>query len=144
MSERFWETTPLAALTPEQWEALCDGCGKCCLEKFEDEDTGQIVYSRVACALLNLKTCRCQEYAARATLMPDCITLTTETLRDAAWLPETCAYRRLTEGKSLPPWHPLLTGDPRSVGDAGHSVRGRVLAPRPGLNPLMNLIDWIR
>lgn len=144
MSERFWETTPLVGLTPEQWEALCDGCGKCCLEKFEAEDTGQIIYSRVACALLNLTTCRCQHYTTRAQLMPDCITLTPETLKNAEWLPETCAYRRLTEGKALPLWHPLLTGDPRSVGDAGHSVRGRVLAPKPGLNPLMNLIDWIR
>ena len=144
MSERFWETTPLEALTPEQWEALCDGCGKCCLEKFEDEDTGQIIYSRVACALLDLKTCRCQHYAERAQHMPDCITLTPETLQNAAWLPETCAYRCRTEGRPLPKWHPLLTGDLGSVAAAGHSVRGRVLAPKSGLNPLMNLIDWIR
>ncbi|MBV5310538.1 YcgN family cysteine cluster protein, partial [Chromatium okenii] len=126
MSERFWETTPLTALTPAQWEALCDGCGKCCLEKFENEDTGQIIYSRIACALLDLNTCRCADYAGRAQQMPDCITLTPEVLQQPTWLPETCAYRRLAEGKPLPRWHPLFTGDAQSVIDAGQSVRGRV------------------
>ncbi|MBK1695499.1 hypothetical protein CKO09_12255 [Chromatium weissei] len=144
MSERFWETTPLTALTPAQWEALCDGCGKCCLEKFEDEDTGQIIYSRIACALLDLNSCRCADYAKRARQMPDCITLTPEVLQQPTWLPETCAYRLLAERKPLPHWHPLLTGDARSVIDAGHSVRGRVFAPKAGVDPLMNLIDWIR
>ncbi|MGQ9831937.1 MAG: YcgN family cysteine cluster protein [Thermochromatium sp.] len=144
MNERFWETTPLTELTAEQWESLCDGCGKCCLEKFEDEETGNIVYSRVACALLDLKTCRCRHYADRAQLMPDCITLVPQVLAWPQWLPETCAYRLLAEGRPLPDWHPLISGDPDSVVDAGQSVRGRVIGPETGEDPLMNLIDWIR
>jgi uncharacterized protein len=140
----FWENTPLKEMTAEQWEALCDGCGKCCLEKFEDEETGNIVYSRVACALLDLKTCRCRQYAERARLMPDCVTIVPQVLAWPQWLPETCAYRRLAEGRPLPVWHPLISGDPDSVVQAGQSVRGRVIGPETGEDPLMNLIDWIR
>jgi uncharacterized cysteine cluster protein YcgN (CxxCxxCC family) len=139
----FWETTPLAAMTPEQWESLCDGCGKCCLEKFEEEETERIVYSRVACTLLDLKTCRCRDYANRASQVPDCVTLTPAELVRPQWLPETCAYRRLAEGRPLPPWHPLIAGDPGSVVRAGQSVRGRVIRPGPRTDPLMHLIDWI-
>lgn len=144
MTECFWETTPLDAMTASQWDALCDGCAKCCLEKFEDEDTGRIVYSRIACALLDLDTCRCSDYANRAQKMHDCVTLTPQVLKNPSWLPETCAYRRLAVGGTLPAWHPLLTGNPQSVAEAGHSVRGRVLSPKSGEHPLMNLIDWIR
>ncbi|GAB0148382.1 MULTISPECIES: YcgN family cysteine cluster protein [Marichromatium] len=140
----FWETTPLELMDTGQWDALCDGCGKCCLEKFEDEDTGRIVYSRIACALLDLDTCRCRDYPNRARRMPDCITLTPEHLADPRWLPETCAYRLLAEGRPLPRWHPLVSGDPESVAEAGESVRGRVLSPETGENPLMHLIDWVR
>ncbi|AHF04982.1 hypothetical protein MARPU_14865 [Marichromatium purpuratum 984] len=140
----FWETTPLELMDAEQWDALCDGCGKCCLEKFEDEDTGRIVYSRIACALLDLDTCRCRDYPNRARHMPDCITLTLAHLDDPTWLPETCAYRLLAEGRPLPRWHPLISGDPESVVEAGESVRGRVLSPETGENPLMHLIDWVR
>lgn len=140
----FWETTPLSAMTTAQWESLCDGCGKCCLEKFEEEDTGAIVYSRVACTLLDIATCRCRDYPHRATQVADCITLTPAELAPATWLPTTCAYRRLTEGRPLPRWHPLLTGDPESVVKAGQSVRGRVIGPQSGEDPLMNLIDWIK
>jgi hypothetical protein len=142
--DRFWETTPLDAMTPEQWESLCDGCGKCCLEKFEEEETGRVVYSRVACTLLDLDSCRCKDYANRARLVSDCVTLVPAVLAQPTWLPETCAYRRLAEGKPLPPWHPLITGDQASVAKAGHSVRGRVIRPGRGADPLMNLIDWIR
>jgi uncharacterized cysteine cluster protein YcgN (CxxCxxCC family) len=140
----FWETTPLTEMTAEQWESLCDGCGKCCLEKFEEEDTGEIVYSRVACALLDIRTCRCKDYANRAAKMADCVDLAPAVLLVPNWLPETCAYRRLAEGKALPEWHPLRTGTPDSVVEAGHSVRGRVIGPESGEDPLMNLIDWIR
>lgn len=139
----FWETTPLDAMTPEQWESLCDGCAKCCLEKFEDEDTGKIVYSRVACVLLDLGTCRCGDYANRAKRVHDCVTLVPEVLRQPAWLPETCAYRRLAEGRALPHWHPLITGTPDSVAAAGHSVYGRIIAPARAGDPLWHLIDWI-
>lgn len=140
----FWETTKLGDMTPEQWESLCDGCAKCCLEKFEEEETGRIVYSQVACTLLDLGTCRCRDYANRAAKVPDCVTLTPAELAQPQWLPETCAYRRLAEGRPLPLWHPLLTGDPGSVVEAGHSVGGRVIAPGPDTDPLMHLIDWIR
>jgi uncharacterized cysteine cluster protein YcgN (CxxCxxCC family) len=140
----FWETTPLDAMSREQWESLCDGCGKCCLEKFEDEDTGDIVYSRVACTLLDLGTCRCGDYTNRSSRVHDCVTLVPEVLETPGWLPETCAYRRLAEGRPLPRWHPLITGDPESVADAGHSVRGRVVGPEKAGDPLMNLIDWIK
>lgn len=144
MNDHFWESTPLTAMTADQWESLCDGCGKCCLEKFEDEDTGAIIYSRVACQLLDLDSCRCSDYADRARRMPDCVTLVPEVLVKPGWLPETCAYRRLAEGKPLPAWHPLLTGDPLSTIDAGQSVLGRAISPDTGEDPMMNLIDWIR
>ncbi len=140
----FWETTPLGAMTPAQWESLCDGCGKCCLEKFEEEESGRIVYSRVACTLLDLNSCRCQDYPNRAKKVADCVTLTPAVLKPPTWLPETCAYRRLAEGRPLPQWHPLITGDPDSVTAAGQSVRGRVIGPESGEDPLMNLIDWIK
>ena len=122
MPKPFWETTALIDMTAEQWESLCDGCGKCCLEKFEDDETGRIIYSRVACQLLDVETCRCRDYHNRARLMPDCITLVPEVLEQSTWLPETCAYRLVSEGKPLPQWHPLLTGDPETVAEAGESV----------------------
>jgi uncharacterized cysteine cluster protein YcgN (CxxCxxCC family) len=143
-SRPFWEITPLAALTLDQWESLCDGCGKCCLEKFEDEDSGDIVYSRVACELLDVTTCRCGDYANRRRQVPDCVQITPAVLQKPAWLPETCAYRRLAEGRRLPDWHPLLTGDPSSTIEAGQSVSGRAIRPTRGTDPLMHLIDWIR
>ncbi len=140
----FWETTPLNAMTKAQWESLCDGCGKCCLEKFEDEDTGDIIYSRIACVLLDTATCRCRDYENRANQVADCVSLVPAALEVPNWLPETCAYRRLREGRRLPKWHPLLTGDPESVANAGRCVRGRVIGPESGEDPLMNLIDWIK
>ncbi len=143
-ADNFWETVPLKVMTGAQWESLCDGCGKCCLEKFEEEETGRIVYSQVACALLDLETCRCSDYPNRAARMPDCVTLTPAALANSRWLPETCAYRRLAEGHALPSWHPLITGDPNSVLQAGESLYGRAIRPGPRTNPLMHLIDWIR
>ena len=140
----FWETKSLGDMTPAQWESLCDGCAKCCLEKFEEEETGRIVYSQVACTLLDLGTCRCRDYPNRAKIVSDCVTLTPAELVRPQWLPETCAYRRLAEGKPLPAWHPLITGDWGTVVRAGHSVGGRVIAPGPDVDPLMNLIDWVR
>lgn len=141
--ERFWETTPLDAMTPQQWESLCDGCAKCCLEKFEDEDTRRIVYTNVACKLLDLETARCGDYAHRHRLVPSCLALTTELLRDPYWLPETCAYRRLTEKRRLPDWHPLISGDPASVAAAGHSLAGRAISETEVDNLEWHLIDWI-
>ena len=141
---RFWETTLLGALNPDQWESLCDGCGKCCLEKFEDEETGDIVYSNVACVLLDTVTCRCGDYQNRANQVPDCIALVPAVLEDPRWLPETCAYRLVAEGKPLPDWHPLESGDPGSVHSAGQSVAGRVIPAAQADDPILHLIDWIR
>ncbi|MDP2228999.1 MAG: YcgN family cysteine cluster protein [Moraxellaceae bacterium] len=127
MRERFWERHALAELSTEEWEALCDGCGRCCLHKLEYEDTGEIDYTRVACKLLDLSTAQCSDYPGRRRHVPDCVQLTPATLDAINWLPGTCAYRRLNEGRGLPRWHPLLTGDAASVQRAGISVIGRVL-----------------
>ena len=125
---RFWERHPLDALTKDEWEALCDGCGRCCLNKLEDEDTGEVAFTRVACRLLDGETCRCAQYPIRKHFVPECVVLTPGTLPDVAyWLPGTCAYRLLHEGQPLRPWHPLLSGDPESVHRAGISVRGRTV-----------------
>ncbi len=122
---RYWDTVPLSDMTPDEWEALCDGCGKCCLQKLEFEDNGEVAFTRVACRLLDGTTCRCTSYADRHTHVPDCVTLTPEALPKVAyWLPRTCAYRLLHEGKKLLRWHPLRTGDPDSVHRAGKSVQG--------------------
>jgi uncharacterized cysteine cluster protein YcgN (CxxCxxCC family) len=121
---RFWDK-PLRDLTRAEWEALCDGCGKCCLNKLECADTGEVAFTRVACRLLDGETCRCTRYPIRRQFVPDCVSLTAATVPKVAyWLPRTCAYRLRHEGKPLPDWHPLETGDPESVHRAGMSVRG--------------------
>lgn len=123
----FWETTPLSDMSASQWESLCDGCGRCCLHKVEDTDTHEIFYTSVACKLLNIDTCRCRHYRNRHDHVSDCIQLRKEHLGHLGWLPESCAYRRLDEGRKLPDWHPLITGDPDSVHRAGISVQGRTV-----------------
>jgi len=121
---QFWEH-PLTSLNPTEWEALCDGCGKCCLNKLEDEDTGQVLFTRVACRLLDGESCRCGQYDIRRQFVPECVVLTPKTLpKIAYWLPQTCAYKLLHQGKPLFDWHPLISGDPESVHAAGQSVRG--------------------
>lgn len=125
LSAKFWEKKPLERLNPQEWEALCDGCGKCCLNKLEDEDSGEVALTRVACRLLDDSSCRCAHYENRHQFIPECIVLKPDNLDSHAyWMPQTCAYRLLWEGKSLPQWHPLLTGDPNSPHDAGVTVRG--------------------
>ncbi|WP_417837935.1 YcgN family cysteine cluster protein [Tritonibacter scottomollicae] len=127
--DRFWEQKPLKTLSAREWEALCDGCGKCCLNKLEDEDTGEVALTRVACRLLDDQSCQCAHYETRHSFIPECIVLKPENLdTHAYWMPQTCAYRRLWEGKSLPDWHPLVTGDPDSVHRAGVSVRGMTVS----------------
>lgn len=123
----FWETKTLEEMTPEEWESLCDGCGRCCLLKLEDEDTGETFNSNVRCQLLNGHTCRCSNYAHRHELVPDCVRLDPEAVRTLGWIPTTCAYRRLAEGRGLAWWHPLISGDPQTVIDAGISVRSRTV-----------------
>lgn len=125
---RFWETVPLSKMSPAEWEALCDGCGKCCLHKIEYEDTGEVEFTSVACRLLDGQTCRCTQYPIRHQFVPDCVTLTARKLPDVAyWLPQTCAYRLLHFGEALYEWHPLISGDPDSVHRAGMSMRGRTV-----------------
>ncbi|THD84954.1 YcgN family cysteine cluster protein [Aliigemmobacter aestuarii] len=125
---RFWETVPLTKMTPTEWEALCDGCGKCCLNKIEYEDTGEVDFTTVACRLLDGETCRCTQYPIRHQFVPDCVTLTHAKLKDVAyWLPQTCAYRLLHFGQPLYDWHPLISGNPESVHEAGMSMRGRTV-----------------
>ena len=119
----FWEK-PLAELSRAEWEALCDGCGKCCLHKLEDEETGEIFRTNVACKLLDRRSARCSDYRGRFAYVPDCIRLTLRTLGDHEWLPSTCAYRLRAAGESLPEWHYLICGDREAVHRAGMSVRG--------------------
>ena len=128
MRPKFWETLPLEALTHNEWEALCDGCGKCCLNKLEFEDTGEVAFTRLACQLLDGETCRCKNYENRRDFVPDCVQVTPERLPNIVyWLPRTCAYRRLHEGKPLLDWHPLISGTTQSVHDARISVQGWTL-----------------
>lgn len=120
----FWKSKSLSDMSREEWESLCDGCGRCCLNKLEDEDTGQYLYTRAACKLLDLETCRCTDYANRQAKVPDCVALTPKNVGSLGWLPATCAYRLLDEGKNLPWWHPLVSGRDETVAEAGITVAG--------------------
>jgi uncharacterized cysteine cluster protein YcgN (CxxCxxCC family) len=140
----FWRRKALRDMTLEEWESLCDGCGKCCLYKLEDADTGEVYYTDVRCRLLDDRTGRCGDYVNRAARVADCITITPELLADPYWLPTSCAYRRLAEGRDLPDWHPLLTGDPRTVVRAGHCVCGRTVSEDQVDDLEEHIIQWIR
>ena len=142
--EPFWRTKTLAEMTPAEWESLCDGCGKCCLLKLEDPDTAEIAYTDVACHLLHLGTCRCGNYPERKTIVTDCVVLSPETIATLRWMPSTCAYRLLDEGKELPWWHPLVSGDPESVHQAGISVRGRAVSEKrvPDEELEDHIVEW--
>lgn len=118
----FWRTRALDQLSEDEWESLCDGCGKCCLHKIEDEDTSELLYTRVACRLLDIARCRCTDYDRRFMQVPDCLAIR-QHLDKVHWLPETCAYRVLAEGHDLPSWHPLRSGDPEAVHRHGISIR---------------------
>ena len=129
-------------MTTGEWESLCDGCAKCCLEKLEDVDTGAIAYTNVACRLLDLGTCRCTNYAERIRWVPDCVPLRHDNVADLHWMPSTCAYRLLAEGRDLPDWHPLVTGDAESVHRAGVSVRGRAVSERQAGDLEDHICTW--
>ncbi|MBC7953509.1 MAG: YcgN family cysteine cluster protein [Rhodospirillaceae bacterium] len=138
----FWRTKPISSMSRTEWESLCDGCGKCCLHKLEDEDTGRVHYTNVACRMLNTGTCRCKDYDNRKRYVPDCVQLTAAAVGELKWLPTTCAYRLLAEGKDLPWWHPLVSGDDNTVHEAGISVRARCI-PENRAGPLdHHIVTW--
>ena len=120
---KFWRTKKLNELSDEEWESLCDGCGQCCLIKLEDEDTRELLHTRLACKLLNIGVCRCTDYGNRHERVSDCVVISPETIGRLDWLPHSCAYRLVSEGKDLYWWHPLVSGDPHTVHEAGVSVR---------------------
>lgn len=124
----YWETKNLHQMNAQEWESLCDGCGLCCLIRFEDEETLEVIPTRVHCRLFDNEACRCSDYANRKTYVPDCIKLTPGNIEALEWMPMSCAYRRLHEGKPLPRWHHLITGDRESVHRAGVSVRGQTIS----------------
>jgi uncharacterized protein len=140
----FWERKALEELDAREWESLCDGCGRCCLNKLEDWDTGEIAWTNVACRLLDGQSCRCSDYEDRQREVPDCVQLTPETVRAIGWLPPSCAYRLVAEGRPLYWWHHLVSGDRDTVHAAGISVRGRTVSEE-GLEPEDyedHLADW--
>ena len=145
-SDRFWERKTLAAMTAEEWESRCDGCGKCCVVKLEDVDTGEFHSTDIGCRLLDGRTCRCTDYASRKELVPDCVVLSPDNLGRLPWMPSTCAYRLLDEGRPLPGWHPLVTGDPGSTHRAGQSVMGRVTSEESVAEEDYphHIVDWDR
>ena len=138
----FWKRKSLTQMSKAEWESLCDGCAKCCLEKLEDSETGHIEYTDVACRLLDLDVCKCKHYATRKRIVPDCVVLTPDNVGALSWMPATCAYRLLSEGKDLPDWHPLITGDPDSVHRAGVSVRGRVVSEEDAGDLEEHIVIW--
>ena len=138
----FWKAKPLTKMSREEWESLCDGCAKCCLHKLEDEESGEIAQTNVACRLLDMNSCRCTRYSERRRLVPDCVVLEPGNVGNLSWMPATCAYRLLAEGKDLFDWHPLISGDPDSVHRAGISVRGRAVSEREAGELTHHLVDW--
>lgn len=128
--EPFWRRKSLEQMTAREWESLCDGCGLCCLVRFEDEDSGEIIPTRVHCQLFDPEACRCSDYENRKAHVPDCVKLTPGNIEALPWMPLSCAYRRLYEGRDLAAWHPLISGDPESVHQAGVSIRGQTVNER--------------
>ena len=143
LNKSFWKTKSLVDFSTEEWEALCDGCGKCCLHKIEYADTGEIEYTNVACTLLNENSCKCKDYTNRHKKIPDCLVITPKTIAKIKWLPATCAYKFVWEGKDLYWWHHLKSGSYQSVHDAGISVRGRTISEDEDVDLHDHIVDWI-
>lgn len=144
MTMPFWRTKALKEMTDEEWESLCDGCGKCCLHKLEDATTGAIYFTSVACRLLDLKSCRCRSYSGRTGLVPDCIDLKGRDIAGFSGLPSTCAYRLLAEGEELPTWHPLVSGKVMSVIEAGVSVRSYAIPEAEAQDLEDHIMTWLK
>jgi len=138
----FWRAKTMAEMSKAEWESLCDGCGRCCLNKLIDEDTNETVFTDVGCRLLDGNTCRCSDYSRRLTRVKDCVRLTPRNVKRLTWLPPTCGYRLVAEGRDLAWWHPLVSGDPETVHSAGISVRGRVAASEKDV-PDERLVDFV-
>ncbi len=138
----WWETIPLNQMTTEQWEQLCDGCGKCCLIKLQDEDDTTVYYTDIACVYLDHDSCRCTAYEDREQLVADCVRLTKDNLEALQWLPPSCAYRMIDEGKKLDNWHPLVCGNSDTMHKKGYSVRGRVIAEDEHLDYEEHIVSW--
>ncbi|WP_020562704.1 YcgN family cysteine cluster protein [Methylosarcina fibrata] len=139
----FWKTKKLGEMTTEEWESLCDRCGKCCLIKLEDEDTREIHFTSVVCKYIDLKTCRCTRYDERTRLVPQCLDLKQHDFAEFNWLPSTCAYRLLSDGEDLPAWHPLLTGNGKSVEKAGISIKSYAMKETEIDRPEEHIIRWL-
>ena len=123
----FWKTKTLEEMSASEWESLCDGCARCCLEKLEDEDTGKIYFTHISCTLLDAGLCACKDYPNRSAKVSDCVRLSPENVRTLNWLPPSCGYKLVAEGRDLYWWHPLISGDPDTVHSAGISVRGKTV-----------------
>ncbi len=145
-AQPFWETKPLSEMGPDEWESLCDGCGQCCLIKLEDEDTGDVGFTRLSCHMLDIGSCRCSDYANRRDYVPDCVKLTASDVPGLSWLPKTCAYRLISEGKPLRWWHPLISGETETVHQAGISVRGFAVSEArvPQHAHLYHISRWVK
>ena len=141
-SAPFWKSKRLDEMTREEWESLCDGCGRCCLHKLRHDETGELSFTNVACRLLDLTSCRCGDYAGRSRVVPDCVSLTPELVAEIDWLPPSCAYRRLDEGRELAWWHKLVSGDPETVHDSGVSVQGRAVGERQAGPMEHHIVEW--
>lgn len=128
MTDEFWKRKSLSEMSKDEWETLCDGCALCCLQKIEEEESGDVYFTDIACRLLDTRSCRCTDYTRRAKLVSTCLVLSADDSDAFHWLPDSCAYRRLAEGKDLPQWHHLITGDPNSVHEAGFSVKGKTVS----------------
>jgi len=142
-SEPFWKTKTLEQMSTNEWESLCDGCGKCCLHKIEDEDTGEVAFTNVACRLLDSKSCRCSNYSKRIHFVKDCQVLNPKKVRRLNWLPSTCAYKLIGEGRDLPAWHPLVSGNRDSVHRAGISVKNKIVSEDRVKDLEDFVVDWI-
>lgn len=145
MVKNFWEIKSLKEMSSQEWESICDGCGKCCLHKLEDMDTGDIYYTRVACQWLDVESCRCSHYADRLEKEPTCVQLTPDDVDNLQWLPPSCSYRRLQDGRGLADWHHLVCGDRDRVHREGHSIMGRCVSERnvhpDGLEE--HIVHWV-